>query len=701
MSQVLVFSGTTEGRELAERLADTGISCEVCVATDYGGLMMEPHGNIHVCCGRMDADAMRRKMEQGDFLAVADATHPYATEVSENIKRSAAAAGLPYLRVKRTTEGNCGREADAHLFSCGWQKHASPGEMVYVRDAAECERLLELSEGNILLTTGTKDLSVYSQKESVRSRLYVRVLPAMESLALCSRAGICGKQVIAMQGPFLAALNEALLRQFDIAVMVTKESGEAGGFSQKREAAERAGIPLIVIENPDQTSGGSPEEVYQEIRALAGEGEKEQHSLQISLVGAGMGSLQLLTGEALAAIREAEILFGAKRLLASQAADANPSALRIAKYRADEILSYLRESTDVHRVAVLFSGDTGFYSGAGRMAEALQKEKERGGFSFSYRILPGISSVCALAARIGTSWQDARILSIHGREADVVAAVRYNPKVFLLVSGLRDMHWLGEELGQCGLSHVRIHAGYALSQPDEAIRELKPEECGSLDAEGLYTCLIENGAPERKILTPGMADSCFVRGNVPIGNVPMGNNIPMTKEEVREISLCKLQLYPNAVLYDVGSGTGSIAVEAAKLSDTVSVWAIEQKEEARQLIEENRRSAGVGRLHVVSGQAPEAFANLPMPTHAFIGGSGGRLREIIDALHGRNPKIRIVVNAVSLETIAELTAYCADTALDVDIVQVQVSRARRAGAYHLMRAENPIYICTLREGGRP
>jgi precorrin-6Y C5,15-methyltransferase (decarboxylating) CbiT subunit len=154
--------------------------------------------------------------------------------------------------------------------------------------------------------------------------------------------------------------------------------------------------------------------------------------------------------------------------------------------------------------------------------------------------------------------------------------------------------------------------------------------------------------------------------------------------------------YTNLGMSVISSGTGSIAVEAASLSDDMEVYAIEQKENAVQLITQNKEKHGLENIHVINAKAPDGLDSLPMPTHAFIGGSGGNLKEIIEALKTKNPHIRIVINAISIETICEIKEIL--SAYDVkneDIVQLQVSRSKQIGHYHLMQAENPVWICSF------
>ena len=232
---------------------------------------------------------------------------------------------------------------------------------------------------------------------------------------------------------------------------------------------------------------------------------------------------------------------------------------------------------------------------------------------------------------------------------------------------------------------MELTIGYQLSYREERIWHGTPEVCRTLKDDGLYACLIENPGAQGETLAPGVPDRWFVRGRV-----------PMTKEEIRWLSLCRLGLKSQSVFYDIGSGTGSIAVEAALRSKQLRVYAVEHGEEACGLIAENASRAGVKNLVVVKGEAPECLGKLPVPTHAFIGGSGGRLREILLALREKNPNVRVVLNAVSLETVAEVVALRKELLIcDEEITQIAVSRAKKAGSHHLMQAENPIYVISF------
>lgn len=671
MKEILIFAGTTEGRLLSEHLVASGIAHTLCVATEYGEIVLKEHPLAKVHCGRMTQEEMKEYIESHSFLAVVDATHPYAKVVTQNIKAAMKDLTIPYLRLKRETkiEGNY-------------------DNIVYFADNESCAKALQKVKGNLLLTTGSKELGIYCAEPKVKDRLYVRVLPGLESLRLCMDQGIGGRQILALQGPFSTQLNEALICQYQIKCLITKASGRTGGFLEKLEAAKKTGIPMFVVGQGEEEQGDSLSVICRKLEEICGQKVKQEKSMEIVLAGVGMGSRDGLTKEVSWAIESADILLGAKRLIEEH----HPGLEKKPFYMASQIVPYLQEIQakelleEGGKVVILFSGDSGFYSGCEKLYQALQEEIRSGGLAACVHILPGISSVSYLAACIGESYQDAAIYSMHGKKLlNLTGIIQREKKLFLLMSGVKDVNKLGRILLETGLEHCEVLAGYQLSYPNQQLLSLTPQECCEREEDGLYICCIKNPQAQGKRVTPGRADSEFIR-----------EKVPMTKEEVREVSLCKLKLQEGAVLYDIGSGTGSIAVEAAGLSDSIQVYAIEHKEEAVSLIKRNQEKFRLENMQVIPTMAPEGLTGLPLPTHAFIGGSGGRLKEILNALYQRNPHMRIVINAISMETIGEIKEI-----LDLypveqeEVVQLQVSRTKKVGDYHLMQAENPVWIAAF------
>ena len=704
MKKIVIFAGTTEGRQLSEILADAGIAHTVCVATEYGEIVMRDQTDaeaarakeqslVSLHRGRMDRKQIEEFLRNEGYEIVVDATHPYARVVTENLRGAVAAlqtsekkAQSPiYLRLEREISET--PEAEDPAVS-----------IRYFESNADCAKALENTEGNILLTTGSKELATYCASGRLHDRLYVRILPGRESLELCMEQGIKGRQILALQGPFSTEMNAAILKQYDIRHMVTKNSGRTGGYQEKLEAAKMLGIPVYVIQ-PARKAGDtySFAGICEKLEQLCDCKLSGQGSMEICLAGIGMGSKDGQTQEVQHAIETADILLGAERMIERYSAKIEKRPY----YMTEQILPYLEQlqkngltaQKDPLRVTVLFSGDTGFYSGCRKLYVALQETIAAGTLNAGVQILPGISSVVSLAARVGESYEDAAILSMHGKKLNRLSAtVESHEKVFLLTSGSEDIRKIGRLLAEVGLTDCEVTVGYQLSYPEESIRILTPGQCEEITEEGLYTCLIRNPHWQPERLTHGRADICFLRDA----------KTPMTKEEVREVSICKLHLTQNAVVYDIGSGTGSVTIEIAGVPGGVQVYAIERKPEAVELLRKNREQFHMDNIQIIEAPAPEGLEELPVPTHAFIGGSGGRLLDILQTLYRKNPHMRIVINAISMETIAELKEVL-DTfpVEEEEILQMQVSRVKKLGGYHLPQAENPVWICsfTFREIG--
>lgn len=328
------------------------------------------------------------------------------------------------------------------------------------------------------------------------------------------------------------------------------------------------------------------------------------------------------------------------------------------------------------------SGDVGFYSGATALYDKLG--------AYDVEVIPGISSLVYFCAKLHTTWQDATLVSAHGREHDAVGAIQSSPKTFCITGGKTKVDDICRSLVERGLGDVRIAAGERLSYDNERIVEGTAAELAEMTFENLTVMLAVNPRPvTRAFAAPSLADGDFLRGKA-----------PMTKEEVRALVISKLHIAPNHTVWDVGAGTGSVSVEAALAASRGTVCAIERNADAIELMRKNREAFGLTNLVVVEGEAPAALADLPAPDRVFIGGSAGNLDAIIGTAFSANPRARICVTAITLETLsASLECLRSRGIEDADIVQVSVARADKVGSYHLMRAENPIYIITADFGG--
>lgn len=255
MRQVLIFGGTSEGRMLSEYLDKRQLRHTVCVATDYGEEVMEHTEYVQIRQGRLDVPEMEALMRSGDYAVVVDATHPYATAVSENVRMACKAIDMPYLRYLRDAGRVAGSKTpDAHQStSISGRDAETDSSITWVNSAAEAATYLETQSGNIFLTTGSKELHVFTERISDLGRLFIRVLPSASVITECRNLGMEGKQICAMQGPFSAEMNIAMLKQTDAAFLVTKDTGTTGGYPEKEQAAHQLGVRMVVIRRPEES----------------------------------------------------------------------------------------------------------------------------------------------------------------------------------------------------------------------------------------------------------------------------------------------------------------------------------------------------------------------------------------------------------------------------------------------------------------
>ena len=651
MEKVIVFAGTTEGYELCRFLSEHQISVYACAATEYGGKALTETPYLHIHTGRLSREEMEAFFLKEEPNFVLDATHPYAAEVTDNIKSACEKTGFFYQRVLREQ----GRQAE---------------KAVYVESTEAAAEFLNTTEGNVLLTTGSKELKKFLGVKDYKERLYARVLSLPSVMEECSAAGFEGKHLIGMQGPFSRELNEAMLRQFHCRYLVTKDSGKAGGFQEKIDAAFSCGAIPVIIGRPLKEEGLSLVECKKWLSQKFGFSLKPQ----ITLLGIGMGSRDTLTIEGEKALEKAELLIGARRIADSVKM---PHHTVVYEYDSEKILKCIEENSQYEHIVIALSGDVGFYSGAKKLLHNLGEDT---------RVICGISSVVYFMAKAGLSWDDAKIVSAHGRNCNLVSLICHSKKVFSILGTKDGISSLAGRLVSYGMGDVLLYVGENLSYENEKIFVKPAKELVSYEGDALCVVCAYNENASELMSTHGIKDECFIRGKA-----------PMTKEEVRTVSLMKLGLSEDSVCYDVGAGTGSVAVEMALRAHQGKVYAIEKKEDALALILENKKKFAADNLEIVGGCAPEAMEELPVPTHAFIGGSSGNLKEIIRLLLNKNPEVKIVINCITLETVGEaMEAIREFDFQEKDIVQMSVSRSKEVGRYHMMMGENPIYIFTCR-----
>ncbi len=852
--KVLIFGGTTEGRELAAALSEAGIEHLVSVATDYGKEIEDSFGEKNVIVGRKNSDEMAELMVSGGFTVCVDATHPFATLVSAEIKKACEKTEVEYIRLLRDTgakayleiaSSECGAEkrfdekvvraagveinglnrlplCDAG--SEGFHADMENGgiKILSCDSVVSAAKELEKIQGNILLLTGSKDLKAIMTEISDKSRVYARVLPNIESITKCEEAGLRGKQIIAMQGPFSKAMKAIMIKSPES--RVGGPGSDEGAFTKGyslAEVLEKLGvdeqrIESIKVENDEISSIGVNESGENEKKCRVSKGGKTNIGRHITLAGIGPGDARYYTRELEVAFESADVIFGAKSIL-ERVDKSRIRAEFVPLYMGKDILEYLEKSgfdeavvvheesseskaSDVGDVSgdgnknvifdksafkyknplALFSGDISLCSGAKNAAQVFE------GAGYKVRKISGISSIALFANRLGLGLEDCSIVSAHGRECNVAGYIAETKKLIILPSScahageiarlafdvadsICDRNYENKTAEQIGLKYalevnaeglnddadnevsagcgnLKIVIGYELGTVSEKILEITRDDlcasgeemfgdsasekkmceygivsCGnsifSPDEKGKCLLYIENKRVGETPIIRGISDDEFIRGKT-----------PMTKEEIRAISIRKLGLSADSVLYDIGAGTGSVSVEAALLHPDIKVFAIERNDEAAELIKKNKEKFCADNITVIKGEASEVLGKMAVSeiaalketgksgisasasecsdigvegkllvaTHAFIGGSGGNMRAIIDLLKQRNPNVRIVINCVTLETLTEVLAVIKEGDFaEPDIVQVSASRYRKVGEYHMADAINPVYIVTV------
>ena len=393
--------------------------------------------------------------------------------------------------------------------------------------------------------------------------------------------------------------------------------------------------------------------------------------MKIYLIGAGMGNLNTMTAEAKKAIESSRVIVGSKRMISGFEGGKKTKVA----YKPDEIRDVIEsvDEDETEVIAVLFSGDIGFYSGARCVIDEIK--------DYNFEIIPGISSMQYFAAKLAVGWEDWVNITLHGRQNSIVTQVRQSEKVFSLLADGEQVNEICNKLIYYGLCDVDVYIGENLSSKNEKIYIGKPKEFVSKSFGNLVVMLIEN---KNCVKSFAIKDSEFIRGNV-----------PMTKEDIRHLSILKLELEKDACVYDIGSGTGSVAVEVSFYVPYGKVIAIEKSADALEMIEKNKCKFAADNVDIVLGKAPYIFEGLPIPTHAFIGGSSGELEEIIIKLLELNKNIKIVINTVTLNTLSDAYKIIKKYELEADITQLNISKGEYVGDSIIMKANNPVYIIKL------
>lgn len=389
------------------------------------------------------------------------------------------------------------------------------------------------------------------------------------------------------------------------------------------------------------------------------------------IIGAGMGHISDLTEYAADIIKNADIVYGSARLYEQyKVLNTNISALKYS-----EIESVLEKDT-LKNTVLLVSGDVLFYSIAKKIQEKFNEK-------YNIELVPGISSMQYFLSKLNIIDYNVKAVSMHGRNNSCLGPVSYNEYTFMLTGGDKKADNIINELYNAGLDYVYVYAGENLHSDDERIVSGKISEMLDYKFSSLTVLLIHN----KEYVNPktNLRDNDFIRGKA-----------PMTKEDIRWLSACYLGIEDNDTVYDVGAGTGSCAIEFAGHAKEGLVYAVEKEDEAFELINTNKKNLKRHNVISIKGSAPEILINLPAPDKVFIGGSSKTMKDIFKIVYEKNNHVKITVTAITLETIAAATDAFKDYNIEPDIVCINSAKSKKAGPYHMMMGNNPVYIITGR-----
>lgn len=389
------------------------------------------------------------------------------------------------------------------------------------------------------------------------------------------------------------------------------------------------------------------------------------------IIGAGMGHISDLTEYAANIIKNADIVYGSARLYEQyKVLNTNISA---PKY--SEIEDMLEKET-LKNTALLVSGDVLFYSIAKKIQE---KFKDK----YNIELVPGISSMQYFLSKLNIITYNIKAVSVHGRNNSCLGPVSYNEYTFILTGGDKRGENIINELYNAGLDYVYVYAGENLHSDDERIVSGKMSDMLDYKFSSLTVLLIHN--KEYTNPNTNLRDNDFIRGKA-----------PMTKEDIRWLSACYLGIEDNDIVYDIGAGTGSCAIEFAGHAKDGLVYAVEKEDEAFELINLNKKNLKRHNVISIKGKAPEIILNIPAPDKVFIGGSSNTMKDIFKIVYEKNNHVKITVTAITLETISSAVTAFKDYNIEPDIVCINSAKSKKAGAYHMMMGNNPVYIITGR-----
>ncbi|MBI4333979.1 MAG: precorrin-6y C5,15-methyltransferase (decarboxylating) subunit CbiE [Chloroflexi bacterium] len=400
----------------------------------------------------------------------------------------------------------------------------------------------------------------------------------------------------------------------------------------------------------------------------------------IGMLDSGQESL---TPGSLALINQAAVLIGSRRLLSFFPRTA--AKKHVLKSNLAGTLDLIKEHLGKEPVVLLASGDPNFF-GIGRyLVEKLGPER--------LEIIPNLTSLQLVFARLKQPWDDAVLLSAHARPIEaILTAARRSRKIGILTDDVNTPAAIATALLGAGIDHFDAFVAHNLGGEEEDFFSASLEELSRLDIPSPNVVLLLAGGPpapdDPSLPVLGLPEEAFDRRRPGL----------ITKMEVRAIVLAKMALSPASAVWDIGAGSGSVAVEAARLCPDGRVCAIEKEAATARLIKQNYRKFGVANLTVIEGEAPEVLATLEEPDAIFVGGSGGRLEEILKTCAGKlKPGGRLVANVTTLENLHSAQTLLKQAGLATEVTLVSIFRSQDAGSLTRLEPLNPVFIVSARK----
>lgn len=401
--------------------------------------------------------------------------------------------------------------------------------------------------------------------------------------------------------------------------------------------------------------------------------------MNINLVGIGLGNPELLTKAACNAISKSDIVIGAKRIVDSIRSDFVGKKFFL-EYNTEKIADIINSNTG-SEIAVIFSGDISLFSGSSKLFERLKAFK-----NCKINTFPGISSLSYLCAKTNIDISKVKILSFHGKDELLYHNIDSNEYTFIITSKGEGAKEICRKLISFGFFELDVTLGENLSYDDERITTAKPGDFLDMDISDL-NCMIIYNPDSDKAISFGLHDEVFARDKVPI-----------TKSEVRAVILSKLNISSDSICYDIGAGSGSVSIEMAGLAYEGKVYAVEKNPVAVELIKKNIHNFNAENIELIFAKAPEGLDHILEADKIFIGGSGGELNTVMDIIFASQKHPTIVISAITLETVAQITDILKKSkeyGYDTEVTAINVSKSKEVGPYNMMMAQNMVFIAKL------